>query len=191
MLSQELPHPWTAIATTYSYVVDFSFFNQLPVLLEVQMLILLIAVSSSEVSHQRPEGEGRGKGGSAVSGRGQVGRVGVPQPHFCPPVVSGDASGTRPCGLLVLLVVVGVNVSLLSLLLQDRSEIVFADAAEERADVVGLLDHPLWTARKRDSVTNCRYCVTEVVRCANTNLSDLDGVLCGSSGVVLNFELLH
>lgn len=44
---------------------------------------------------------------------------------------------------------------------------------------------------KRRSVTHCRYGVTEVSRCVNTDLSDLDGVLCGSSGVVLDFELLH
>lgn len=115
------------------------------------MLILLIAVSSSEVSHQRPEEGGNGgrrKGGSGVSNRGRVGRVDVPQSHFYRPVVSGDASGTRPCGLLVLLVVVGVDVGLLGLLLQDRSEIVFADAAEERSHVVRLLDHPLQTAGK-------------------------------------------
>lgn len=67
------------------------------------------------------------------------------QSHFYQPVVSGDASGTRPCGLLVLLVVVGVDVGLLRLLLQDRSEVVLADAAEERADLVRLLDHPLQT----------------------------------------------
>lgn len=65
--------------------------------------------------------------------------------HFDQPVVSGDAGGTRPRGLLVLLIVVGVDVGLLGLLLQDRSKVVLANAAEERADVVRLLDHPLQT----------------------------------------------
>lgn len=103
------------------------------------MLVLLIAVSSSQVSHQRPEEE--------TSERARTRRASSRAPtHFYQPVVSGDAGGTRPSGLLVLLIVVGVDVGLLGLLLQDGSEVVFADAAEERADVVRLLDHPLQTS---------------------------------------------
>ncbi len=65
--------------------------------------------------------------------------------YYSPPVISGDASSTCPCGLLILLVVVGIDVGLLSLLLQDLSKLVFANAAKERAHVMGLLDHPLQT----------------------------------------------
>lgn len=60
-----------------------------------------------------------------------------------PPVISGDASSTCPRGLLVLLVVVGVDVHLLSLLLQDLSKLVFANAAKERSHLMRFLDHPL------------------------------------------------
>lgn len=61
------------------------------------------------------------------------------------PVISSDASSTRPCGLLILLVVVGINVGFFSLLLQDVAKLVFANAAEKCAHIVGFLDHPLQT----------------------------------------------
>lgn len=65
--------------------------------------------------------------------------------HNYPPVISGDASSTCACRLFVLLVVVGIDVGLLSLLLQDLPKLVFANAAKERAHIVGFLDHPLQT----------------------------------------------
>lgn len=61
------------------------------------------------------------------------------------PVISRDARSTRPCGLFVLLVVVGVDVGGFRLLLQDIPKLVLADAAKERPDVMGFLDHPLET----------------------------------------------
>lgn len=63
--------------------------------------------------------------------------------HNYPPVISCDASSTCACGLFVLLVVVGIDVGILSLLLKDLSKLVFANAAEECAHIVGFLDHPL------------------------------------------------
>ncbi len=61
------------------------------------------------------------------------------------PVVSSNAHSTGPCGLFFLLVVVGIDVSLLSFLLQDLSKLVFANAAKERSHMMGFLDHPLQT----------------------------------------------
>lgn len=105
-----------------------------------------------------------------------------------PPVISGDASSARPSGLLVLLVVVGVDVGLPSLLLQDLSKLVFPNAAKERSHPVGLLDHPLRAEKLSLISANQR----RAMLCLNeSHLSDLYGVLCGSSGVVFNFELLH
>lgn len=59
------------------------------------------------------------------------------------PVVSSDARSTRSCGFFILFVVVNIDVGLLSLLLEDLSKLIFADAAEERSHVVRFLDHPL------------------------------------------------
>lgn len=62
-----------------------------------------------------------------------------------PPVIPGDTSSTCPCGLFILLVVVGFDVCFLGLLLQDPSKLVFANAAKERSHLMGFLDHPLET----------------------------------------------
>lgn len=81
------------------------------------------------------------------------------------PVVSGDASSTRPSGLFVLLIVVDINMGLLSLLLQDLSKLVFANAAKIRAHVVGFLDDPLRTATPPViSSINRRYRLSPDVR---------------------------
>lgn len=84
---------------------------------------------------------------------------------------------------------------LLSLLLQDRSEFVLADAAEERADIMRLLDHPLQTAKKQLSSEKQLLITLAMLPREHfvwtPNLSNLYRVLCGSSGVVLYFELLH
>lgn len=114
------------------------------------MLILLITVSSSQVSYQRPE-EGREKAVQELMTEDIIVYMTYYSPSIYQPVIYGDASSTRPCGLLVLLVVVGIDMGLLSLLLQDRSEFVFADAAEERADIMRFLDHPLQTANNQIS----------------------------------------
>lgn len=68
--------------------------------------------------------------------------------HKYPPVISSDASSTRPCGLFILLIVVGIDVGLLSLLFQDLSKLVFANAAKKCAHIMGFLDHPLQTTTK-------------------------------------------
>lgn len=65
--------------------------------------------------------------------------------YYYLPVISGDASSTCACGLFILLIVVAIDVGLLSLLLQDLSKLIFADAAKERAHIMRFLDHPLQT----------------------------------------------
>ena len=61
----------------------------------------------------------------------------------CIPVGSGDASSTCSCWLLLLVIVVGIDMSLFCLLLQYLSKLVVTDAAEKRAHLMRLLDHPL------------------------------------------------
>lgn len=122
-----------------------------------------------------------------------------------PPVISSDARSTCPCRLFVLFVVVGVDVGLLSLLLQDLSKFVFANATKERSHFMRFLDHPLQTVTTALSDDSQRPPVTVIIHsvliwqqsrsqwvCLDmTDLSNLYWVLCGSSSVVLNFELLH
>lgn len=111
--------------------------------------------------------------------------------HKLPPVISGDASSTCPCGLFVLLVVVGIDVGLLRLLLQDISKLVFADAAKEGANIMRLLDHPLQTVHKN---THLRTIFPEGFDKADvcmTDLSNLYGILGCPSSMVLDFEILH
>lgn len=98
----------------------------------------------------------------------------------------------------------GIDVGLLSLLLQDLSKLVFANAAKERSHFVGLLDHPLHTETTALSDDSLRpasishYIITPRVlmwwqskSLDMTDLSNLYWVLCCSSSVILNFELLH
>lgn len=78
------------------------------------MLILLVTVSSSQVSYQRSGGVGGGWCWSYEQTRLQQLRL---RSLILTPVITSDAGSTRPRWLLVLLVVVGIDVGLLRLLL--------------------------------------------------------------------------
>lgn len=112
------------------------------------------------------------------------------------PVVSSDACSTCSCGFLILFVVMSVDMGLFGLLLEDLSELIFADAAEERSHVVRFLDHPLKNNRHKSSdehkpQTQLNICTKFKGFTCVTDLSNLYRVLRGSSSVILNFELLY
>lgn len=65
------------------------------------------------------------------------------------PVITSDAGSTGSCWLFTLLIIMGIHMSFLSLLLQDLSKFIFADAPEESCSFVRFLNHPLQIGRRR------------------------------------------
>lgn len=70
------------------------------------------------------------------------------------PVITSDAGSTGSCWLFTLLIIMGIHMSFLSLLLQDLSKFIFANAPEESCSFVRFLNHPLQIGRRKNKKTN-------------------------------------